>query len=74
MCLEITPFRASAGRKITKQPILVKVQGSVYQKCPVLTGNYTPFLIDNFLLCGVINHIPSSLQYGTTVGIVKILC
>jgi hypothetical protein len=28
MCLEITPFRASAGRKIAKQPILVKVQGT----------------------------------------------
>jgi len=48
MCLEITPFRASASRKITQQPILVKVQGTIYQKCPVLTGNYTPFLTNTF--------------------------
>jgi len=45
-----------------------------YHKCPVLTGNYTPFLTENFLLCGVINYIPSSLRYGTTVGIAIILC
>jgi hypothetical protein len=74
MRLEITPFRASAVRKITEQPILVKVQGTVYQMCPVLTGNYTTFLTGNFLLCGVTNYNPSSLQYDTTVGIVKILC
>jgi hypothetical protein len=74
MCLEITPFRASARRKIAKQPILVKaqVQVTVHQKCPVLTRNYIPFLTENFLLCGVTNYIPSSLQYGTTVGMAKI--
>lgn len=66
MCLEIIQFRASAGRKITKQPILVKVQGTV-----CLTGNYTAFLTEIFLLCGVTNYIPSSLQYGTTADIVK---
>jgi hypothetical protein len=59
----ITPFRTIAGRKIAKQPTLVTVQGTVYQNCPVLTGNYTLFLTENFLLCGVINYIPSSLQW-----------
>jgi hypothetical protein len=74
MCLKITLFRASAGRKIAKQTILTSAQRSVYHKCPVLTGNYIPFLTKDFLLCGVINYFPGRLQYGITVGIVKNLC
>jgi hypothetical protein len=60
----ITPFRTSTDRKITKQPTLVTAQGTVYHKCPVLTGNHSLFLTENSLLCGVINYrvIHKSLQ------------
>jgi hypothetical protein len=43
----ITPFRASAGSIITEQPTLVRAQGTVYQKSPLLTGNHTLFLTEN---------------------------
>jgi hypothetical protein len=66
-------FKASAGRKMAKQPTLVSVQRSVYKKYPFHTHSCIPFFTEDFFLCGVINYFPGGLQYGTTVGTVNIL-